>query len=263
MSEPSARWVLTARGRVQRVGYRDTVEEVARVLGVAGTVENDSKDDKLVHIIVQGPASTLNEFVKAISGKHDYAEAEVQKAAEGACDPALTDFTKIRGPEAKETLERADQSVLILGTVAKAMHRLADTGEATLLVSRESLAVGKETLAVGKEALAETRKVGQAVERVGQAVDKVGQSVDRVGQSVEKGNQATALLHRDMTHRFDEMGHAYGIIGKTLVKIDKDLRAQTKALLQLARAVERNTRSAPKGAYGSRLTKSTPHRRSR
>ncbi|EQD67196.1 Acylphosphatase domain protein, partial [mine drainage metagenome] len=117
MSEPIVRREFEARGRVQRVGYRDFVEEVARTLGLRGTVANDDPDEHLVRIVAQGSAETLEDFVREISGRHGFADAQVRLVQEAEADAALVEFVKLRGPEGKEMLERADQSVLLLGRI--------------------------------------------------------------------------------------------------------------------------------------------------
>ena len=224
MPEPIVRRELEARGRVQRVGYRDFVEETARTLGVRGTVANDDRDERLVRIVAQGSAGTLEEFVRAISGRHGFADAEVRLVKEGEADAALVEFVKLRGPEGKEMLERADQSVLLLG-------RIFETGV--------------ETLGVGKETLAETRKVGEKVDRLGAEVRGVGAEVRDGNRRLEK---SLDRMHADMSARFDRVDRSYGSIGKTLLRIDKNLEKLTKALLLLAQEAHRaavSTRGAP------------------
>ena len=54
-------------GRVQRTGYRSRVVEVARILGIKGSVQN--LDDGRVKIIAEGSAANLTAFVDAIDIK--------------------------------------------------------------------------------------------------------------------------------------------------------------------------------------------------
>lgn len=55
------RAVIIAKGDVQRVGYRDMVEKIARKLKLIGFVENLKPYD--VRIVAEGEEEILNEFV--------------------------------------------------------------------------------------------------------------------------------------------------------------------------------------------------------
>ncbi len=54
-------------GRVQRTGYRSRVVEIARILGIKGSVQN--LDDGRVKIIAEGSQANLRAFVDAIDIK--------------------------------------------------------------------------------------------------------------------------------------------------------------------------------------------------
>ncbi len=210
LTEKVVRWELEARGRVQRVGYRDMVEEAARVLSLVGKVENDPEDDQLVRVVVQGPESTLSEFLKAISGRHGFADAIVKTVSTNEPDPKLARFTKERSSPEKETLERADQSVLILANMA-----------ATLGDLRE-----------------ETHK----------GFSELGTKMDHLGDKMDKGFRdsiaSSERLHKDFTVRFDRVDASYGMIGKTLARMDKNLEKLTKAILSLAQESHRAAKAA-------------------
>ncbi len=218
LTEKVVRWELEARGRVQRVGYRDMVEEVARLLNLVGKVENDPEDDQLVRVVVQGPESTLSEFLKAISGRHGFADATVKTVSTSEPDPKLVQFTKERGSPEKETLEWADQSVLILANMA-----------ATLGDLRE-----------------ETHK-----------------GFSELGTKMDKGFRdsiaSSERLHKDFTVRFDRVDASYGMIGKTLARMDKNLEKLTKAILALAQESHRAAPTKARTASRSRVRKHASH----
>jgi acylphosphatase len=58
------RAVILAKGRVQRVGYRDPVEEIARQLEITGFVENVRPYD--VRIVAKGDDSAIERFIGEI-----------------------------------------------------------------------------------------------------------------------------------------------------------------------------------------------------
>jgi len=58
---------VTVNGEVQRVGYRYTVQDIARKLGVKGYVQN--MPDGTVKIIAEAPRKTIEKFIKALQIK--------------------------------------------------------------------------------------------------------------------------------------------------------------------------------------------------
>ena len=61
------RAVITARGEVQRVGYRGVVEHVARKMKLTGFAENIKQYD--VRIVCEGEKASIDSFVKLIQIK--------------------------------------------------------------------------------------------------------------------------------------------------------------------------------------------------
>jgi acylphosphatase len=374
LTEKVVRWELQARGRVQRVGYRDFVQETANLLQVTGKVWNDEKDEQVVHMIVQGPESRLSEFVKAVTGRHGLIDAtELEKVGEKEADPSLIGFRQERGEPLEELAEATVQGAralnmliglgtetlavskenLVVGkenlavsketlavsketlavgkeTLAVSKENLAMSkeilavgketlavGKETLAVSKETLAVGKETLAVGKETLAvgketlgvskenlavsketlavgkETLVVGKETLAVGKQtlvavqtgnatlakkVDSIveavhsgnavlGKKVDGVAEAVREETRSNAEFQHELAGAVGLLDTKYGFIGKTLMKIDHDLQAQTKALYRQTQALVQLAKAVTKGREGpggrSRTRKTTPTRRKR
>ena len=58
---------IIVKGKVQRVGYRDEVEEIARRLGIKGFIENVKPYD--VRIVAEGEDEAISEFI-AVSYTH-------------------------------------------------------------------------------------------------------------------------------------------------------------------------------------------------
>lgn len=99
MPDAVERWTLEVTGRVQGVGYRDLVVDVARELGVAGRVWNDPSDPRRVHVVVQGPKSTLEQFRHRIGSAHGLIAPErVQRTRTEAPDPGWADFVRVSSP---------------------------------------------------------------------------------------------------------------------------------------------------------------------
>lgn len=64
------RAVVTVRGRVQKVGYRDIVAEIANRMDITGIIEN-LPDGKSAKIIAEAEKDVLDEFIKLLWAKDE------------------------------------------------------------------------------------------------------------------------------------------------------------------------------------------------
>jgi len=68
------RFEIIIKGKVQKVGYRDYVEEVARRFNIVGFVEN--LKDGNVRILCEADEKIIDDFLKAINVKNGLTEVE-------------------------------------------------------------------------------------------------------------------------------------------------------------------------------------------
>jgi len=128
---------ILARGDVQRVGFRDVVQSIARSLALSGTVQNQEPYD--VRIVGEGKEEALKEFVEALrieDGPIQVRELEVRWASATGEFPY---FKILRGDWQEELGERFDVAVGLL-------HRGIELGDENLAVSKENLAVSRMML---------------------------------------------------------------------------------------------------------------------
>ncbi len=128
---------ITARGDVQKVGFRDAVQRAARKLGLSGTVQNVEPYD--VRIVAEGEEAALKEFVKAIDIQDGPIRVQELDVSWAPATGEFQYFKILRGDWQEELGERFDTAVVLL-------HRSIELGEQNLMVSKESLAVGKMML---------------------------------------------------------------------------------------------------------------------
>ncbi|HPC90619.1 MAG TPA: acylphosphatase [Methanothrix sp.] len=128
---------ITARGDVQKVGFRDAVQRAARKLGLSGTVQNVEPYD--VRIVAEGEEAALKEFVKAIDIQDRPIRVQELDVSWAPATGEFQYFKILRGDWQEELGERFDTAVVLL-------HRSIELGEQNLMVSKESLAVGKMML---------------------------------------------------------------------------------------------------------------------
>lgn len=127
------RAVIIAKGEVQRVGYRDTVEKIARKLKLTGFVENLKPYD--VRIVAEGEQDALDEFITQIRiEKHPIAPISVEEldARFEAASREFEYFEIKRGDWQDELGERLD----IAGAL---LYRSVELGEKSVAIGEKML----------------------------------------------------------------------------------------------------------------------------
>ncbi len=124
------RVVIIAKGRVQRVGYRDEVEEIARELKITGFVENVKPYD--VRIVAEGEDVNIDQFIEKIKIKKYPIDVESTEVDFEDFKAEFEYFEIKRGEWGEEIAERLD-------TAGKLLHRSVELGE-------ESVGIGKKML---------------------------------------------------------------------------------------------------------------------
>jgi len=123
------------KGRVQRVGYRDEVEEIARRLGIKGFVENIKPYD--IRIVTEGEA--ISEFIERIKIKRFPIDVESVEVSFEDFKGEFEYFEIKRGDWQEELGERLD-------TAGKLLYRSVELGERSVELGEESVSIGKRML---------------------------------------------------------------------------------------------------------------------
>ena len=188
---------MIVKGEVQRVGYRDEVQRVARKLGIKGYVENIKPYD--VRIVAEGEEKDLKEFIKAIKIERFPIEVE---SIDVKWDKATDEFEYFeikRGPPEEELGERLDAA-------AKYLFRSVQLGERSVELSEKSVALGERSVEIGEKML-----------------EKQDLTISEIRQGFSRMDQNFTTLRDD-----------YGRISDKIDSIDKTLQKLTKAILKLA-----------------------------
>ena len=134
------RAVAIAKGRVQRVGYRDTVEKTARKLNLTGFVENLKPYD--VKIVAEGEQGALDKFIDQIRiEKHPIAPISVERLdVEFEAATGEFEYFEIRrGDWTEELGERLDAAGALL-------YRSVELGTRSVELGERSVAIGEKML---------------------------------------------------------------------------------------------------------------------
>jgi acylphosphatase len=157
---------VLVKGRVQRVGFRDFVQEVARQLGVAGYVENVKPYD--VRVVAEGDEHVLVEFLKRIKSPPLPAVVEDVQVSWEKATGEFEYFEIRRGSWEEELGERLDLAAHILYTlVGKQEEHIELTREILskqdkhIELTREILSKQEEHIEITKEILHETKQISR------------------------------------------------------------------------------------------------------
>jgi len=145
------RFVATARGRVQRVGYREHVYNETFERDISGYVRYLNTGE--VEIVAEGSEEDLREFINEINIiRRPIAVKSFTIRWEEATGEYAT-FEIIRGDLQEGIFEWLGYAGNVLHSMDMKLGQSLQLGKETLQVSKESLQLGKETLQVSKESL--------------------------------------------------------------------------------------------------------------
>ena len=131
------RAVVLAKGRVQRVGYRDEVEEIARRVGITGFVENVKPYD--VRIVAEGEDSALERFLEEIKIKKYPIDVERLEVRFEDFKAEFEYFEIKRGEWQEELGERLDAA-------GKLLYKSVELGEESVSIGKKMLGKQDETI---------------------------------------------------------------------------------------------------------------------
>ena len=137
------RFVATARGRVQRVGYREHVYNETFERNISGYVKN--LDTGEVEIVAEGSEKDLREFINEINIiRRPIAVRSFTVRWEEATGE-YADFEIIRGEIQEEIFERMDYAGNVLHSMDMKFDRMLDKQDRMLNKQDEMLQLGRET----------------------------------------------------------------------------------------------------------------------
>ena len=188
------RFVATARGRVQRVGYREHVYNETFERNISGYVMNLKNGE--VEIVAEGSEKDLRDLINAINIIRRPIAVKSFTVRWEEATGEYADFEIVRGEIQEETFERMDYAGNVLHSMDTKLDQMLDKqdqslqiGKETLQVSKETLQIGKETLQVGKETLQvgkETLQVSKETLQVGKETLQVGKETLQVGKETKE-----------------------------------------------------------------------------
>jgi len=150
MVKPMKRIVAVAKGDVQRVGYRDEVERVARELGITGYVENLKPYD--IRIVAEGDEEKLKLFVERVKIRKYPIFVESIEVSWQDATGEFSFFEIRRGEWTEELFERLDAA-------GRLLYRTVELGERSVELGEKNVGLSEAILGATKEESEKTRNL--------------------------------------------------------------------------------------------------------
>jgi len=167
------RFVAIARGRVQRVGYREHVYNETFERDISGYVMNLKNGE--VEIVAEGSEEDLREFINEINIiQRPIAVKSFTIRWEEATGEYAT-FEIIRGDIQEETFERMDYAGDVLHSMDIKFDRMLDKQDQML--DKQDQMLGKQDQMLGKQ--------DQMLNKQDQMLDKQDQMLDKQDQTLQ------------------------------------------------------------------------------
>jgi len=209
---------IIVKGRVQKVGYRDLVAEVANSLDIGGRAKN--LPDGTVRIIAESEKDVLEKFISLIQPRDDpmikVTGVDVKfEPASGEFeyfDIEYEDFDK-------EGFER-------IGVAAVYLKRL-DKGQNKMLEKQDQMLEKQDQMLEKQDQMLEMEKQDQMLEKQDQMLEKQDKTIEVLGGKIDQG-------FSKMDQNFTTLRGDYGKISEKIDSMDKTLKELTSAILKLA-----------------------------
>ena len=147
------RYNIVIRGRVQDIGLRELITELANFQRIKGFVFNDI--DGSVKLVAEGAGNVLDNLIEDIKAKTKDIGAEIETIVkrEVSTDIDLPPrFVKIPSTEWEEIGRKLDIGIEILRGIKGEQEKLVK-GQETLIKSQEALLKGQGVLVKGQETM--------------------------------------------------------------------------------------------------------------
>ena len=194
------RAVIIAKGEVQRVGYRDAVEKIARKLKITGFVHNLKPYD--VRIVAEGEENSIDKFIEAIKIAKFPIWVESTAVSFEKFKGKFKYFEIKRGNWKEELGERLDTAGTLLYRSVELGERSVELGEKSVELSERSVALSEKSVELGEKSVElGERSVGLSERSVELGERSVGLGERSVGlgeRSVGLGERSVGLGERSV-----------------------------------------------------------------
>jgi acylphosphatase len=236
----SVRAEIIVRGKMQKAGYRDHVQEVARSLNVNGHVEN--MKDGTVRIICEAKEDTLERFTQQINIKTDLVEVEKVEILKKEPATGQFEYFDIKyGSLEEETGERmvaAFKIAVMTRQEIKNMHGDMKYMHQDLKGSINSMHQDLKTSITSMHEDMKNMHQDLKGTITGMHQDLKG-SINGMHEDLKSMHSdlkgSIDSMHQDMNCHFEEMAKRYDAISAELLKTREELKRAVDTLVELVR----------------------------
>jgi len=197
MDEIMKRAIIFVKGRVQKVGYRDLVAEIANSMDICGVVEN--LPDGRVKIIAEGEEETLKKFMKEIEAKGEPMIKVTGMEVKWTKPTNEFEYFDVKHDDfQQEAFERIGIAAVYLRSINK----------------KQDMMLEKQDMMLEKQ--------DQMLEKQDMMLEKQDMMLEKQDMMLAKQDENTSVLRefRDETmERFDRLDAKYGKIADHMDKI--------------------------------------------
>jgi acylphosphatase len=196
------RAVITVRGRVQKVGYRDMAAELANKMNITGIVEN-LPDGKSIKIIAEAKKDVLDEFVKLLWAKDD----PVIKVTniDAAFEPATGEyefFDIVYEDFEKEGFERIGEAVMYLKRLDAGQNKVIEKQD--VMIEKQDVMIEKQDVMIEKQDIM-IEKQDRMLEKQDMMIEKLDDTRKEIVSEIRemRGDLRSYLDSRFMRIEYD------------------------------------------------------------
>ena len=222
---------IIAKGEVQRVGYRDAVEKIARKLKLAGFVHNLKPYD--VRIVAEGEDESIDEFIEEIKIKKIPVNVESTEVSFEKFKGKFKYFEIKRGNWKEELGERLD-------TAGTLLYRSVELGERSVELSEKSVGLGERSVELSEKSVG----LGERSVKLGERSVALNEESVGIGKTMlEKQDQTISILksgvdemrdfRTEASESFTTLRGDYGKISDKMDEMNETLKKLTDAILKL------------------------------
>ena len=200
------RIIATVKGKVQRVGYRDWIDEIASSSGIKGFVEN--LGDKSVRVVAEGETQKLKNFIEFLYARDHPLIKVLNIDLEWEESRDEFEYFEIKYGEFKqEAFERIGDAAVYLRGMMKKQDKMLDKQDESLDKQDESLdkqdkMLDKqdETIEILKDVKEDTGQIKQDTALISSIKEDTGVMRNSL-KSLEEIHKETIELH----HKYDKL----------------------------------------------------------
>jgi acylphosphatase/uncharacterized protein YukE len=217
---------IIVKGKVQKTGYRDHVQEIARNLNITGYVEN--LKDGSVKIVCETDKTTLEKFIQSITIKTDLITVENVEIARTQPAKGEYEYFDIKyGPLEEEMGERLVAAFKIATATrqdVKSMHQDLKEGITSMHQDlKQSITSMNQDLKESITSMHQDLKGG---------ITAMHQDLKSMHGDLKESIDS---MHYDMNRHFEEMAKRYDAISTELLKTREELKRAVDSLVELVR----------------------------